>query len=150
MKRIITIAAALLVTAFTLASAQDNDYQRSQGFITRVGIEDPAGFILGAGYQFSPHFALAAEAYSFSGLTSMSGALDARYYILDKTWTPYVGVKGGYGVLGTDFENQKVFGAIGTATAGVSYKGFDLGVGAIYDNFHKGEYGVSFSWTLHF
>lgn len=149
MKKIITIIVVILATV-CMAAASNKDYQRRQGVIARVGIEDPAGFNVGVGYQFNPHFALTAEAYSFSGLTSMSGSVDARYYFLDRTFTPYVNAKAGYGILGKNLENQNDNGFIGIAGAGLSWKGFDFGVGGMYDRFHKIGCSVNVSWTLHF
>lgn len=151
MKKIITIAAILLATLTTSSHAADNSgWARRQGPVARIGIGTPASFELGAGYQFSPNFVLTVDAFSYSGLTAMSGIADARYYFLDKDFTPFIDMKAGYGVLGKNLENQSVFGAVEALSAGVSWKALDLSAGFIHDSFHGIEYSLNLTWTIRF
>ena len=130
--------------------AKSEGFSREKGIIVRVGAGAPANFNIGAGYRFNPHFSLVGEAFSYSGLTAFTGAIDARYYILDKSLTPFVAAEIGYGTLGMTMENSAYRNALGSLTAGLSWRGFDLGAGIIYDPFHKMEFTANLSWTYCF
>lgn len=131
-------------------AANGDGFSREKGIITRIGAGAPANFDLGAGYRFNPHFALAIEAYSYSGLTTFTGVMDARYHILDSSFTPFVATKLGYGKLGMTMEYRTYYDLLGSLTAGISWRGFDLGAGIIYDSFHKMEFTANISWTYCF
>ena len=130
--------------------AKSEGFSREKGIIVRVGAGAPANFNIGAGYRFNPHFSIAGEVFSYSGLTTVTGVADARYYILDKNMTPFVAAKIGYGTLGRTIENTAYRNALGSLTAGLSWRGFDLGAGIIYDPFHKMEFTANLSWTYCF
>lgn len=150
MKKIFVTIIALIGVFSTAVSAQaanGNDFSRNTGLILRAGV-GPDNFDLGAGVQLNPHFAVTAEAFSFSGLTSINAVADVRYYVLDKTITPFVDVKAGYGMLGKTIEYRGYYGMVTSATAGISLRRFDLGAGVTYDEFHKAGFIANLSWTL--
>ena len=145
------VAVLLLVAASLSANANENtEFVREKGVIARIGAGAPANFNVGLGYRFCPHFELAAEVFSYSGLTTITGVLDARYHILDRPLTPFVAAKAGYGVLGTTLEYQNYSNLLGVLTAGMSWKGFDLGAGLVYDPFHRFGFTANLSWTYRF
>ena len=146
---VLTVLLAL-VASHSASAASGDGFSRGKGVLVRVGAGAPINLNLGAGYRFGPHFALAAEAYSYSGLTALTGAIDARYHILDNSFTPFAAAKLGYGSLGEDYDYKNVNDFIGSLTAGVSWRGFDLGAGIIYDPFHKLGFTANLSWTYCF
>ncbi|MCQ2188023.1 MAG: hypothetical protein MJY73_06715 [Bacteroidales bacterium] len=148
----IMIAASILVACSFSAMAGNGvgNFSRSKGTIGRIGVGAPANFEIGLGYQFNRYFSLTAEALSFSGLTAVAGVVDARWYMLDKTLTPFADAKIGAGILGKDIDNQNCFGPIGSITAGLSWRRFDIGAGIICDPFHKVEFTSSLTWTYNF
>lgn len=152
MKKILlkTMFVAVMMTACTFSAKGGDGFSRGHGVIARIGAGVPANFEAGIGYRFCPQFELAAEAFSYSGLTAMTGALDARCHILDRSFTPYVDAKIGYGTLGVDIENQNYNNFHGSITAGLSWRRFDLGAGAVFDPFHKVEFISALSWTFCF
>lgn len=152
MKKItkILITALVLAVSFPANAADGGEFTRGNGIIARIGAGVPSNFNIGAGYRFNPHFALAAEAYSYSGLTALTGVIDARYHILDNVITPFAAAKIGYGTLGMTIENNSYKDVLGSLTAGLSWRGFDLGAGVIYDTYHKTEFTVNISWTYCF
>ena len=148
----IMIAASLLV-ACSFSAMADNSiggFSRSKGAIGRIGAGAPANLEIGLGYQFNEHFALTAGALSFSGLTAVTGVVDARWYMLNETFTPYADARIGAGILGKNMENQNCLGPIGSITAGLSWRRFDIGAGVICDPFHKVEFISSLTWTCNF
>ncbi len=147
------MTAASLFVACSFSAAADNgagEFSRSKGTIGRIGVGAPANFEIGLGYQFNKYFSLTAEALSYSGLTSVAGVVDARWYMLDKTLTPYADARIGAGLLGKNVENQNCFGPVGSVTAGLSWRRFDIGAGVICDPFHKVEFTSSLTWTYNF
>ena len=140
----------MIVTSHPVHAANGDGFVRKEGVIARIGAGTPANFDLGVGYRFSPHFALAAEAYSYSGLTTITGVIDGRYHILDNAFTPFVDAKIGYGSLGKTAEYMNYKDILGSLTAGLSWRGFDLGAGIVYDSFHKLEFTANLSWTYCF
>ena len=145
------LAALLMIVPAYSANAADGDgFRRGKGVIARIGAGAPANFDLGAGYRFNPHFALAIETYSYSGLTTFTGVMDARYHILDNAFTPFVATKIGYGKLGMTMDYWTYKDFLGSLTAGLSWRGFDLGAGILYDSFHKMEFTANLSWTYCF
>ncbi|MCQ2162697.1 MAG: hypothetical protein MJY86_05415 [Bacteroidales bacterium] len=149
---VMSVLAALLmfVSTYPANAANGDGFSRGKGVIARIGAGTPANFDLGAGYRFNPHFALAMEAYSYSGLTTFAGVMDARYHILDSAFTPFVATKIGYGELGMTIEYGTYQDILGSLTAGLSWRGFDLGAGIIYDSFHKMGFTANLSWTYCF
>ncbi len=148
----ILLAVALIGGCSFSAKAANNigDFSRHKGVIGRIGAGIPANAEIGLGYQFNWLFALTAEAYSFSGLTSIGGAVDARWYVTPEDFTPYADLKVGYALLGTNMEYQNCYGAFSAVTAGLSWRWFDLGAGITYDPFHKVEFTASLTWTFNF
>lgn len=152
MKRIlflaIVAAAILLGCTVSAMAAERTDYSRGKGALVRIGAGAPANAEFGFGYQLNPHCSLAAEAYSFWGLTTFTGALDARYYFMDQAFTPFVGAKAGYGLLGKTMSYRDCYDFMGTALAGLSWRGLDLGAGVIYDPFHGAQFTASLNWNI--
>lgn len=150
--RRIAVLAALAIVTFSLpAAAADGDgFTRGNGVIARIGAGAPANLNLGAGYRFNSHFALAMEAFSYSGLTTLAGAVDARYHVLDNALTPFISAKIGYGSLGKTLEYKDYKDLLYAWTAGISWRGFDLGAGIIYDSFHQLGFTANLSWTYCF
>lgn len=148
----IIVAATLLVACSVSAMAGNGigDFSRNKGTIGRIGVGAPANFEIGLGYQFNKYFSLIAEAISFSELTAVSGVVDARWYMLNESLTPYADAKIGAGVLGKDIDNKNCFGPIGSIMAGLSWRRFDIGAGVIYDPFHKIEFISGLTWTCNF
>lgn len=149
---LVAVLAALMMIVFSnSANAADSDgFSRGSGVITRIGAGALENIDLGVGYRFNPHFALAIEAYSYYGLTTFTGVVDARYHILDNAFTPFVATKIGYGKLGMTVEYWTYRNVLGSLTAGLSWRGFDLGAGIIYEPFHKIEFTANLSWTYCF
>ena len=145
-----TLFVAALMTACTFCAEGGDGFSRGRGTIARIGAGVPANFEAGIGYRFCPQFELAAEAFSYSGLTAITAALDARYHILDRSFTPFVDTKIGYGTLGVNIENQNYNNCFGSITAGLSWRRFDLGAGVVFDPFHKVEFISALSWTFCF
>lgn len=143
-------ALMMIVAAPSAHAANGNGFSREKGVIARVGAGAPANFNLGVGYRFNPHFALTMEAYSYSGLTAITGAIDARYYLLKNAITPFVSAKIGYGALGMTAECMKYKDVMSSMTTGLSWRRFDLGAGIIHDPFHKLEYTANLSWAYCF
>lgn len=146
----VLVVLLMAVSAYSANAADGDGFSRGKGVIARIGAGAPANFDLGAGYRFNSHFALAVEAYSYSGLTTFTGVMDARYHILDNALTPFVATKIGYGELGITMEYATYKDILGSLTAGLSWRGFDLGAGIIYDSFHKVEFTANLSWTYCF
>ena len=145
----LALAAALLAAGpFSAMASNGIGFSRSHGVIGRAGAGTPANFDAGFGYQFCPHFGLTAGVMGFSGLTSMAGVLDARSHILDQPFTPFVDIKLGYGVLGKDIDNANCYGIVFAPTAGLSWRRFDLGVGATYDAFNQLLPFVNLSYNI--
>ena len=147
-QRFLLTAVILAVFAFPSGAAEPGDNYRGQGMIARIGIGAPANVEIGIGYQFCPNFALTAEAFSYSGMTAMTGALDARYYMTEKQCSPFLGARLGYGTLGKSVDNQNFNDMFESVTAGISWHRFDLGAGIIYDSFHKAQFIAGLSWTI--
>lgn len=131
-------------------AANGDGFSREKGIIIRIGAGAPANFNIGAGYRFNPHFSIVGELFSYSGLTTFTGVADARYHILDKSMTPFVAAKIGYGTLGMTIENSSYRNGMASLIAGYSWRGFDLGAGIIYDPFHKMQFTTNISWTYCF
>ena len=148
-KKLLSVA-LLAVLAFPSIAADKDGRTKAGGVTVRIGAGAPANFNIGAGYQFSPHFSLTAEVFSYSGLTAFTGALDARYYFSDKEVSPFLAAKAGYGTLGTTYELQNYNGMSGTLMAGARWHRFDLGAGCVCDSFHKMEFIANLSWTYCF
>lgn len=147
--KLLAASLAILAMATFPAKAEGPDtFSRGSGVTARIGAGAPANFNLGLGYQFGPHLSLTGEAFSYSGLTTMTGTVDARYYVYDRCFTPFLEVRAGYGVLGTTYENKKYCDALGSMSAGLSWRRFDLGAGVIFDSFHKAEFTAGISWTV--
>ena len=146
----VLIVLLAIVIPYSSYAANGDGYSREKGVIVRLGAGAPLNLDLGAGYRFNPHFALAVEACSYSGLTTLTGVLDARYHILDKDFTPFVAARIGYGSLGKTVKYQNYYNALGSLTAGLSWRGFDLGAGVIYDPFHRFQFTANISWTYCF
>lgn len=144
---------ALAVTAafaFSAGAADFKDYSRYRGLFSEVSIGVPASFEIGAGYQFNTHFAMTAEAFSYSGLTAMTGAVSSKYYMYDRVFTPYAQAKLGYGTLGVDYENMEYNDMFCSVSIGLSWCSFDLGAGFVLDSFHRVGFNTSLSWIYRF
>lgn len=150
MKKIVTIMAAAMLLLGSFSAQAADGFTRGKGVTARIGVGAPASLELGLGYQFCPQFSLTAEAYSFSGLTAAAGVLDARYYVLDQAFTPFVDVRAGYGIMGKDMSYRDCYDYLGSVSAGISWRRFDLGAGVIYDPFHKLSVTANLSWTIRF
>lgn len=140
----------MVVPSHSVNAADSDGFSRDKGMIVRIGAGIPSNFNMGAGYRFCPHFSVDAELFSYSGLTTFTGAVDARYYILDKSLTPFIAAKIGYGTLGKTMEYSTYRNALGSLTAGISWRRFDLGAGIIYDPFHRVEFTANLSFTYCF
>lgn len=137
-------------TSYSSMAANGIGFSRDKGTIGRIGVGAPTNFEIGVGYQFNKYFALTAEALTFSGLTSIAGVVDARWYMTKEVLTPYADAKLGFGLLGETLEYENYFGPVGSVTAGISWRRFDLGAGIIYDPFHKLGFTSSLTWTYNF
>lgn len=140
----------MVIPSHSASAAGSDGYVREKGMTVRVGAGAPSNSYIGAGYRFGPHFSIAAEAFSYSGLTTITGVVDARYHILDNVFSPFVAARIGYGKLGMTMEYRPCRNALGSLTAGLGWRGFDLGAGIIYDPFHKLQFISDISWTYCF
>lgn len=138
----------MAIPSHPASAANAGGFSRENGVIARIGT---GGYLenldIGVGYRFNPHFTLAMEAYSYFGITTFTGVIDARYHILDKPFSPFVAAKAGYGKLGMTIEYWTYRNVLGSLTAGLGWRGFDLGAGIIYDPFHKMQFTTNISWT---
>lgn len=146
----LAVLMSLVMAICTVSSSAADEISRRNGVIARIGAGAPGNLEIGAGYRFNQHFSIAGEVFSYSGLTTVAGVADARYYILDKNMTPFVAAKIGYGTLGRTIENTAYRNGLASLMAGLSWHGFDLGAGIIYDPFHNMGFTADLSWTYYF
>lgn len=144
----VLIALLAMFASHSAIAANADGFSRDKGFIVRVGAGAPANFNVGAGFRFNPHLTLTGEVFSYSGLTTLTGVIDARYYVLDNGFTPFVATRIGYGTLGKTLEYSNYKDNLGSIIAGLSWRRFDVGAGIIYDSFHKTEFTANLSWTF--
>ena len=108
---------------------------RAAGWFFRIGGGVPANINAGIGYRFAPQFSLTAELKTYSGLTSIVGGIDARFYFTKKNLTPFIALNADYGCLGKTLDYRDYWADSYSFMLGLSWRRFDLGLGVSYDTF---------------
>lgn len=147
-KRLFAFVFAFLCLTFSAGAGNCFKSPRAAGCFFRVGGGTPTNINVGFGYRFAPQISLAAEVKAYSGLTSFVGGLDARIYFSKKNLTPFVSLSADYGVLGKLYDNRDYFADSYSAMIGLSWRRFDLGVGATYDAFNQLLPFVNLSYNI--
>lgn len=147
-KRLYALVFAFLCLSLSVEAGNCFKSPRAEGCFFRVGGGAPTNINVGFGYRFAPQFSLTAEVKAYSGLTSLAGGLDARVYFLDKNLTPFVSLNADYGFLGKTLDNHDFWGDCYGFLVGLSWRRFDLGVGASYDGFNHHLPIVNLSYNI--
>ena len=121
---------------------------RAAGWFFRIGGGVPANINAGIGYRFAPQFSLTAELKTYSGLTSIVGGIDARFYFTKKNLTPFIVLNADYGCLGKTLDYRDYWADSYSFMLGLSWRRFDLGLGVSYDTFSHHLPLVNLSYNI--
>ncbi|MCQ2958829.1 MAG: hypothetical protein MJ198_01390 [Bacteroidales bacterium] len=131
-KKLSTVLFLLFCTAISYAESP-----RTQGYYIRVGAGIPVNLNLGFGYNFTSKLSLGIEATTVTSMYGIAGAIDTRYYFIDKNYSPFIDLSAGYGKLGQTLEYENYWDCTFRTLVGISLYKFDLGTGITYDTWNN-------------